>query len=98
VTATKTPLSIGDVAGQADVDITFDVKHVGEVAVDRDNAFLLDAYTLVDAAATYRRGKLRFTLSGHNLFNNEYYSEGDSELASPGAPRQILFTTSVSFR
>lgn len=81
-----------------DVDVTLDVKHIGDVVVDRDNAFLLDAYTLVDAAATYRRGKLRFTLSGHNLFNNEYYSEGDLELASPGAPRQILFTTSVSFR
>jgi outer membrane receptor protein involved in Fe transport len=80
------------------VDVTLDVKHIGDVVVDRDNAFLLDAYTLVDAAATYRRGKLRFTLSGHNLFNNEYYSEGDLELASPGAPRQILFTTSVSFR
>ena len=81
-----------------DLDVTLDVKHIGDVVVDRDNAFLLDAYTLVDAAATYRRGKLRFTLSGHNLFNNEYYSEGDLELASPGAPRQILFTTSVSFR
>jgi outer membrane receptor protein involved in Fe transport len=80
------------------VDVTLDVKHIGDVVVDRDNAFLLDAYTLVDAAATYRRGKLRFTLSGHNLFNNEYYSEGDLELASPGAPRQILFTTSVSFK
>ena len=44
------------------------------------------------------RGGLRLTLSGHNLFNNEYYSEGDLELASPGAPRQILFTTSVTFK
>ena len=58
----------------------------------------LPAYTLMDAAATYRRGPLRFTLSAHNLFNNEYCSEGDLELASPGAPRQILFTTSASFR
>ena len=65
---------------------------------NRGNAFALDSYNLTDTAATYRRGKLRFTLSGHNLFNNEYYSEGDLELASPGAPRQILFTTSVSFR
>ena len=83
---------------RSDFDVTFDVKHVGDVVVDRDNAFLLDAYTLMDAAATYRRGMLRFTLSAHNLFNNRSYSEGDLELASPGAPRQILFTTSVSFR
>jgi outer membrane receptor for ferric coprogen and ferric-rhodotorulic acid len=53
---------------------------------------------MVDAAATWRRERLRLTLSGHNLFNNEYCSEGDCELASPGAPRQILLTTSVSFR
>jgi outer membrane receptor protein involved in Fe transport len=65
---------------------------------DPENSFTLDSYTLVDAAATWRRGRLRLTLSGHNLFNNEYYTEGDSELASPGAPRQILLTTSVSFR
>jgi outer membrane receptor for ferric coprogen and ferric-rhodotorulic acid len=66
--------------------------------LDRDNAFTISAYTLMDAAATWRRGRLRFTVSGHNLFSNEYYSEGDLELASPGAPRQILLTTSLSFR
>ena len=83
---------------RTDLDVTLDVKHVGDVVVDRDNAFTLGAYTLMDAAATWRRGRLRFTVSGNNLFNNEYYSEGDLELASPGAPRQILLTTSVSFR
>jgi iron complex outermembrane receptor protein len=81
-----------------DLDLTFDLKHVGDVVVDRENTFELGSYTLVDAAATWRRGRLRLTLAGHNLFNNEFYTEGDSELASPGAPRQILLTTSVSFR
>jgi iron complex outermembrane receptor protein len=83
---------------RTDLDLTFDMKHVGGVVTDPENSFTLDSYTLVDAAATWRRGRLRLTLSGHNLFNNEYYTEGDSELASPGAPRQILLTTSVSFR
>jgi iron complex outermembrane receptor protein len=83
---------------RTDLDFTFDLKHVGDVVTDPENSFTLDSYTLVDAAATWRRGRLRLTLSGHNLFNNEYYTEGDSELASPGAPRQILLTTAVSFR
>jgi outer membrane receptor protein involved in Fe transport len=83
---------------RADVDLTLNVKHVGDVHTSRENTFSLDPYTLVDAAATWRRGRLRVTLSGHNLFNAEYYSEGDSELASPGSPRQVLLTTSVTFR
>ena len=41
------------------------------------------------------------TLSGTNLFNEEYYWGGGSsfaEVADPGRPRQVLFTTSFSFR
>jgi outer membrane receptor protein involved in Fe transport len=83
---------------RTDLDLTVNVKNVGDVVTDRDNAFTLDPYTLVDAAATWRRGRLRVTLSGHNLFNAEYYSEGDSELASPGSPRQILLSTAIAFR
>ena len=83
---------------RADLDFSLDVKNVGAVATDPENTFELDSYTLVDAAATWRRSRLRVTLAGHNLFNSEYYSEGDSELASPGSPRQILLTTSIAFR
>ncbi len=54
------------------IDFAVDVKHVGTVQIDQRNTFQLDPYTLVDAAVTWRRGPLRVTLSGHNLFNTEY--------------------------
>ena len=46
-------------------------------------------------------GPTRITLSAHNLLNEEYYWNGDTsraESADPGAPRQVLLTTSFSFR
>ena len=83
------------------VDISVDVKHVGNVQVDQGNTFRFDPYTLLDAAVLWRRGPLRFTLSAHNLFDEEYFWNGDisnGESADPGRPRQILFTTSFLFR
>ncbi len=83
------------------VNIRFDVKHVGEVMVDQGNTFALDPYTLLDAAVSWRLGPTRITLSAHNLLNEEYYWNGDTsraESADPGAPRQVLLTTSFSFR
>ena len=79
----------------------FDVKRVSSVQVDRGNTFLLDPYTLIDASVSWHRGRLRLTLSGHNLFNEEYYSSGaveSGESADPGRPRQVLLTTSIRFR
>ena len=80
------------------IDLTLDVKHMGDVVGNEDNSFLLDSYTLVDAAVSWQRGPLRLTLSAHNLFNAEYYWNGDGESADPGAPRQVLVSTSVRFR
>jgi iron complex outermembrane receptor protein len=84
-----------------DLDVVVNVKHVGDVFVDRANSFRFDPYTLVDAAATWRRGRMRFTLSGHNLFDQDYFWGGDTSLAEsadPGRPRQILFTAGFVFR
>jgi outer membrane receptor protein involved in Fe transport len=80
------------------VDLTLDVKHMGDVMGNEDNSFRLDGYTLVDVAATWRRGPLRITLSAHNLFDEEYYWNGDGESADPGAPRTVLLSTSIRFR
>jgi outer membrane receptor protein involved in Fe transport len=80
------------------IEGTFEVKRVSDVLADRANTVRIDPYTLVDAAASYTRGRLRFTLSAHNLLNEEYYSNGSDESADPGRPRQVLFTTSVSLR
>ena len=82
-------------------NIRFDVKHVGEVMVDRGNTLTLEPYTLLDAAVSWYLGPTRITLSAHNLLNEEYYWNGDTsraESADPGAPRQVLLTTSFSFR
>ena len=84
-----------------DLNVLFDVKHVGDVMLDRGNTFELDPYTLLDAAASWYLGSTRITLSAHNLLNAEYYWNGDTsraESADPGAPRQVLLTTSFSFR
>ena len=82
------------------VDVTLDVKHVGDVMIDQGNSFELDAYTLVDAAVSWSREPVRLTLSAHNLFDEEYFWNGDislAESADPGRPRQVLLTASFSF-
>ena len=85
----------------AAVNLRLDVKHVGDVMVDRGNTFMFDPYTLLDAAVSWYAGPTRITLSAHNLLNEEYYWNGDTsqaDSADPGAPRQVLLTTSFSFR
>jgi iron complex outermembrane receptor protein len=79
-------------------DITLNVKHVGDTASDRENTFVVPSYSLVDLAATWRKGPFRVTLSGTNLFDEEYYWSGGSETLDPGRPRQVLITTSLLFK
>ena len=85
-----------------DINIRLDVKYVGDVMLDQGNTFELSPYTLFDAAVSWHLGPTtRVTLSAHNLLNEEYYWNGDTsraESADPGAPRQILLTTSFNFR
>ena len=83
------------------LDFTADVKHVGPVQVDQQNTFELNAYTIVDASVTWRRGPFRITLSAQNLFNQEYFWNGDisaGQSADIGRPRQVLISTSFVFR
>ncbi len=82
----------------ARVDANVTVKHVSDTQGNQENTFTLEPYTLVDAAVSWRRGPLRLTLSAHNLFNAEYYWNGDGESADPGSPRQVLLTTAVVLR
>lgn len=80
------------------LEALFNVKHTSGVAADRENTFTIDPYTLVDAAATWRHGPMRATLSIRNLFDAEYYWNADGETADPGRPRQVLFTVSVGLK
>ncbi len=50
------------------------------------------------SAATWQRGSLRVTLSGRNLFNQEFYFDAGSESADPGPPRQVLLSTTIRLR
>ncbi|MEO5741684.1 MAG: TonB-dependent receptor [Vicinamibacterales bacterium] len=77
------------------IEATLNVKHVSTVQADNDNTFAVPSYSIVDAAASWRRGPLRVTLSAHNLFNKEYYWNADGETADPGRPRQLLLVLAV---
>jgi outer membrane receptor protein involved in Fe transport len=80
------------------INATLNVKHVSSVQTNEFNTFELQPYSVVDAAATWRRGPFRVTLSAHNLFNEEYYWNSDGDTADPGRPRQVLVTFSVLTR
>ena len=87
-----------NVAPIPSIDLTLDVKHIGPTFGDDDNTTEIDGYMLVDVGATWRRGPLRVTLSGRNIFSEEYYFDANSESADPGPPRQILLSTTVRLR
>jgi iron complex outermembrane receptor protein len=80
------------------IALNLDVKHLGAVQANRENSFLIDAYALVDAAASWQRGRVRITLSAHNLLNKQYYWNSDGETADPGRPRQVILSTSIRFQ
>ncbi len=77
------------------------LKHVGSTYLDQGDTFLLPPYVLVDASVFWHHGAATITLSAHNLFDDRYFTMGDIELAQsvdPGAPRQILLTTTFHLR
>ncbi len=79
------------------LDAVLNVKHVGDVAVDQGNSAELPAHTLVDAAVSWRLRPVVLTVSAHNLFDQDYWSNGDTgagETADPGRPRQLLVSAS----
>ena len=81
-------------------DVAVDVKYVGDVMIDQINSFELDAYTLVDAAVSWTHDPVRLTLSASNLFDEEYFWNGDisiGESADVGRPRMVLLTAAFSW-
>ena len=78
--------------------LTVNVKHLSSVQTDTANTFSLPRYSVADAAISWRRGPLRITVSGHNIFDEKYYWNGDGETADPGRPRQVLVGVSMVFR
>ena len=68
----------------ASTNVVFDVKHVSDTASDRENTFIVPAYTLFDVSGSWRRGPLRVTLSAKNLFDEEYLLERRQRDTRPG--------------
>ncbi len=80
------------------VDLTLDIKHVGEAVGDESNTFLIDAYTLVDAGGHMAARALpRHALRAQPV-RHEYYFDVNSESADPGPPRQVLLSTTIRIR
>ena len=79
-----------------DVGFTLRFKYVGDRFSDANNALLLDPYPLVDASVSWSPGPVRFTLSGHNVLDERYFTSGGSSADSVnlGWPRQLMFIVS----
>lgn len=76
------------------------VRHVGERFGNNANTFVLDSYTLVDAAVSWRFGPAVATLRGRNL-TDEQYTDWQVFTTTPylhlGDPRSVELELRASF-
>jgi iron complex outermembrane receptor protein len=64
---------------------------VSEQFIHEDNAFKVDSYATLDAAASYRLGRARFSLNFKNLTGTEYETRGFGAAAAvPARPFEML--------
>ena len=82
-----------------ELGFTLGLKYVGDRFSDQNNTLLLDAYPLVDASVSWSSEPVRFTLSGHNVLDERYFTSGGSNADSvnPAAPRQLVFIVSYVY-
>ena len=82
-----------------ELGFTLGLKYVGDRFSDQNNTLLLDAYPLVDASVSWSSEPVRFTLSGHNVLDERYFTSGGSNADSvnPAAPRQFVFIVSYVY-
>ncbi|MFJ3057432.1 TonB-dependent siderophore receptor [Herbaspirillum sp. NPDC087042] len=94
---------VGAIAGGGDkLRVGGGLHYVGERPGDSANSFMLPAYTVADAFATYDTnigGKaVKFQFNIKNLFNKTYYtSSANQYFVSLGDARQFSLLTSVEF-
>ena len=79
------------------VGFTLRFKYVDDRFADEDNILLLDGYPLFDASAYWSPGPVRFTLSGHNLLDERYFSSGGTDNVNLGWPRQFMLIASYLY-
>lgn len=62
-------------------------RYVGRHFAAEDNAFEIDPYVTLDVAASYRRGRLKWSLHCKNVTDEEYATRGFGNAAvTPGRP------------
>ncbi len=82
-----------------DFGFTMRFKYVGDRFSDPNNALLLDSYPLVDASVSWSPGPMRFTVSGHNVLDERYFTSGGSgaNTVNLGWPRQVMLIASYVY-
>ena len=82
-----------------DLGFTLRFKYVGDRFSDANNRLLLDPYPLVDASVSWSPGPVRFTLSGHNVLDERYFTSGGSgaDTVNLGWPRQLMLIASYVY-
>jgi iron complex outermembrane receptor protein len=94
---------VGPIAGGGDkLRVGGGLHYVGERPGDSANSFMLPAYTVADAFATYDTtiggNAVKFQFNIKNLFNKTYYtSSANQYFVSLGDARQISLLTSLEF-
>jgi TonB-dependent siderophore receptor len=67
------------------------LRSLSDQFVGEDNRYTIDAYTLLDAALSYRRGRTRFALNLKNVTGAEYATRGFGGVSAiPGRPFELL--------
>ena len=75
------------------------VRHVGRQYSAEDNAYRVDAVTLLDASAAFEHGPLGLTLRIDNLTNRQHETRGfGSDSVIPAAPFSVRASVAWSWR
>ena len=67
------------------------VRGVSEQFVGEDNRYTIDGYAVLDAAASYKRGRARFAVNLKNITGTEYATRGFGGVSAiPARPFEVL--------
>ena len=74
------------------------LRFVGAQFVSEDNRYSVDSYVTVDAAVSYRVGRLRAAVNLRNLTGTEYETRGFGAISAiPARPFEVLGRIELGF-